>query len=108
MPGPPDNSDTRKNAADGTGGGGSVTNVFGRTGPVTAQTNDYSVAQVNGAAALNGSVLVNTTISATPAAGDNSLKLADTAYADRAAALATAGAQPTNQAPVNLVLPVMT
>ena len=33
------------------GGGGSVTSVFGRTGAISAGTGDYSVAQVTGAAA---------------------------------------------------------
>src|SRR5260370_21787740 len=35
----------------GSGGGGNVSSVFGRTGAVTAATGDYSVAQVTGAAA---------------------------------------------------------
>ncbi len=36
-----------------TGGGGAVASVFGRTGTVTAQSGDYTVAQVTGAAPLN-------------------------------------------------------
>jgi hypothetical protein len=36
----------------GGGGGGSVSSVFGRTGAVTAQSGDYSVSQVTGAAPL--------------------------------------------------------
>jgi Lower baseplate protein N-terminal domain len=36
--------------APGSGGGGSVSAVFGRTGAVTASSGDYSVAQVTGAA----------------------------------------------------------
>jgi len=35
----------------GSGGGGAVSSVFGRTGAVTAQTGDYSASQVTGAAA---------------------------------------------------------
>ena len=35
----------------GSGGGGAVSSVFGRTGPVTAASGDYSVSQVSGAAA---------------------------------------------------------
>jgi hypothetical protein len=35
------------------GGGGAVTSVFGRTGTVTAQTGDYSFAQISGSAAAN-------------------------------------------------------
>jgi hypothetical protein len=38
-------------APSGSGGGGSVASVFGRTGTVTAATGDYAVAQVTGAAA---------------------------------------------------------
>ncbi len=38
------------------GGGGAVSSVFGRTGVVTAQTGDYSVSQVTGAAADAGVV----------------------------------------------------
>lgn len=34
----------------GGGGGGAVSSVFGRTGPVTSQSGDYTVAQVTGAA----------------------------------------------------------
>ncbi|HTR24659.1 MAG TPA: hypothetical protein VMI10_11800 [Terriglobales bacterium] len=36
----------------GSGGGGAVSSVFGRTGAVTAQSGDYSVGQVTGAAPL--------------------------------------------------------
>ncbi|MGA9354159.1 MAG: hypothetical protein WBV46_10755 [Terriglobales bacterium] len=36
----------------GGGGGGAVSSVFGRTGAITAQTGDYSVSQVTGAAPL--------------------------------------------------------
>lgn len=35
----------------GSGGGGAVFSVFGRTGPVAAQSGDYTVSQVTGAAA---------------------------------------------------------
>jgi hypothetical protein len=36
----------------GGGGGGAVSSVFGRTGAITAQSGDYSVSQVSGAAPL--------------------------------------------------------
>jgi len=81
-------------------GGGGVASVFGRTGAVTAQSGDYSVAQVTGAVAntttVNGHALsANVTVSAgdltagtlpagtaaaTQSSGDNSTKLATTAY----------------------------
>ena len=43
----------------GSGGGGSVSSVFGRAGVVTASTGDYTVAQITGAAA-DASVVHNT------------------------------------------------
>jgi hypothetical protein len=44
------------------GGGGGVTSVFSRTGAVTAQTGDYSVSQVTGAAGINGSPTANAVV----------------------------------------------
>ena len=55
-------------------GGGAVSSVFGRTGAVTAQSGDYTAAQI-AAGTLPGG-----TAAATQAAGDNSTKLATTAY----------------------------
>jgi hypothetical protein len=81
-------------------GGGAVSSVFGRTGAITAQTGDYTAAQVTGAVAntttVNGHALsANVTVTAgdltagtlpggtaatTQSGGDNSTKLATTAY----------------------------
>lgn len=81
-------------------GGGAVGSVFGRTGAVTAQSGDYTAGQVTGAVpnttTVNGHALsANVTVSAgdltagtlpagtaaaTQSAGDNSTKLATTAY----------------------------
>lgn len=81
-------------------GGGAVSSVFGRTGTVTAQSGDYTAAQVTGAVAntttVNGHALsANVTVSASDltagalpngtsatnqSGGDNSTKLATTAY----------------------------
>jgi hypothetical protein len=80
--------------------GGGVASVFGRTGAVTAQSGDYTAAQVTGAVAntttVNGHALsANVTVSAgdlsagtlpngtaatTQSSGDNSTKVATTAY----------------------------
>jgi hypothetical protein len=46
------NGGTPQEIATGSGGGGAVSSVFGRTGAVTAQSGDYSVGQVTGAAPL--------------------------------------------------------
>lgn len=59
---------------------GGVTSVFGRTGAVVAQAGDYAVGQVTGAAPLASPALTGTPTSPTPAAGDNSTKIATTAY----------------------------
>ena len=53
----------------GSGGGGAVSSVFTRTGAVIAATNDYTVAQVTGAAPSNSPTLVTPALG-TPASGD--------------------------------------
>jgi hypothetical protein len=50
------------------------------SGAVTAATGDYSVSQVTGAAPLASPALTGSPNAPTPAAGDNSTKLATTAY----------------------------
>jgi hypothetical protein len=57
-----------------------VTSVFGRTGAVVAGSDDYSVAQITGAAALASPAFAGSPTAPTPGAGDNSTKLATTAY----------------------------
>jgi Lower baseplate protein N-terminal domain len=59
---------------------GGVGSVFGRTGAVVAASGDYSVGQVTGAASLASPVFTGTPAGPTPGAGDNSTKLATTAY----------------------------
>jgi hypothetical protein len=65
---------------DPAGGGGTVNSVFGRTGTVIAQTGDYTVAQVTGAAPLASPALTGTPTAPTPSPGDNTTKLATTAF----------------------------
>jgi hypothetical protein len=85
-----------------TAGNDAVPTVFGRTGAITATSGDYACAQVTGCTpntttvnghALTGNVTVsanelatgalpNGTTAATQAAGDNSTKVATTAYVD--------------------------
>jgi hypothetical protein len=61
-------------------GSGAVTSVFGRNGTVTASSGDYSVGQVTGAAPSASPTFTGTPSAPTPAASDNSTKLATTAY----------------------------
>ncbi len=57
-----------------------ITSVFGRSGAVAAASGDYSVAQVTGAAPLASPTFTGAPAGPTPAASDNSTKLATTAY----------------------------
>jgi len=61
-------------------GSAAVTSVFGRNGVVAAASGDYSVAQISGAAPLASPTFTGTPAAPTPAASDNSTKLATTAY----------------------------
>jgi hypothetical protein len=78
-------------ASDGTGGG--VTEVFGRTGEVTAESGDYSVGQVTGAAPLASPPFTGTPTAPTASALTDSTQLATTAYADSAVGVETARAE---------------
>jgi len=60
--------------------GGSVTSVFGRVGAVIAQTGDYIVSQITGAAALISPVFTGTPTAPTPTSTDNSTKIATTNF----------------------------
>jgi len=60
--------------------GGAVTSIFGRTGAVVATSGDYSVSQITGAAPLASPLFTGTPTAPTASAGDNSTKLATTAY----------------------------
>lgn len=57
-----------------------VTSVFGRTGTVTAQSGDYSVAQVTGAAPLASPALTGSPTAPTATLGDSSTLVATTAF----------------------------
>src|SRR5215831_1284426 len=60
-----------------------VTTVFGRSGAITAQAGDYTVAQVTGAAPLASPVLTGDPQAPTPAIGDNDVSIATTAFVRR-------------------------
>jgi hypothetical protein len=79
---------TSQSVRTASGGGGSssstVTSVFGRTGGVKAQTGDYTVTQVTGAAPLASPALTGTSTAPTPTTGDNSTRLATTAFVQSA------------------------
>jgi hypothetical protein len=72
--------DTSVSAYVPSGGSGAVTSVFGRTGAVVANTGDYTVSQITGAAPLSSPAFTGVPISPTPATSDNSNKIATTAY----------------------------
>lgn len=57
-----------------------VSSVFGRTGAVVAQTGDYTVAQVTGAAPLASPTFTGTPAAPTAAQGTNTTQLATTAH----------------------------
>ena|SRR5215469_6133999 len=57
-----------------------VTTVFGRSGAVVAQTGDYTVAQVTGAAPLASPAFTGSPTAPTPATADNSTAVATTAF----------------------------
>jgi len=73
---------------DPSGGSGSVTSVFGRNGAVVAQPGDYAVAQITGAAPLASPALTGVATSPTPSPGDNTTKIATTAFVTAAVAAA--------------------
>lgn len=62
------------------GGAGTVSSVFTRTGAITATSGDYSVAQITGAAPLASPALTGSPTAPTQTSTDNSTKLATTAY----------------------------
>jgi hypothetical protein len=59
---------------------GLVSTVFGRAGTITAQTGDYSVGQVTGAAALASPTFTGTPTAPTQATSDNSTAIATDAW----------------------------
>jgi hypothetical protein len=61
------NGGTPQEIATGSGGGGAVSSVFGRTGVVAALSGDYSVAQVTGAAPLASPTFTGTVTEPVPA-----------------------------------------
>lgn len=67
-------------APTGGGGGGAVLSVFGRTGAVVANTGDYSVAQITGAASLLSPHFTGVPTAPTAAPGNNTTQLATTAF----------------------------
>ena len=75
------------------GGTGVVESVFGRSGVVTAQTGDYTVAQVTGAAPLASPALTGTPTAPTKAPATNNTDIATTAYADLAVGVETTRAE---------------
>ncbi len=69
---------------DPAGGGGVVSAVFGRAGIVVAQTGDYTVSQVTGAAPLASPALTGVPTAPTAAPGTNTTQIATTAFVSAA------------------------
>jgi len=61
-----------------------VTSVFGRTGAVVAQTGDYTVAQVTGAAPLASPTFTGVPAAPTASPGDNTTQIATDAFVEAA------------------------
>lgn len=74
-----------------------VTSVFGRVGAVVADTGDYTVAQVTGAAPLDSPAFTGIPTAPTASPLTNDPQLATTAYVDAAVA---AGAVPSTSIPI--------
>ena len=73
-----------------------VSTVFGRSGAVVAQSGDYSVGQVTGAAPLTSPAFGGTPTAPTQTTGDNSTKLANTAFVALASTATLAAARSGN------------
>jgi Type VI secretion system/phage-baseplate injector OB domain len=71
-------------AANGTPGAAPVTSVFARTGAIVAETGDYLVSQVTGAAPLASPALTGTPTAPTATAGTDSTQIATTAFVQSA------------------------
>jgi hypothetical protein len=69
---------------DPAGGGGVVNSVFGRNGTVIAQTGDYNVSQVTGAAPLASPTFTGIPAAPTATFGTNTTQLATTAFVQAA------------------------
>lgn len=68
-----------------------VTSVFGRTGDVVAETDDYDVSQVTGAAPLASPTFTGDPKAPTPAPGDSDTSIATTEFVTNFAATALLG-----------------
>lgn len=75
-----------------TSSGAPVQSVHGRTGTVSAQTGDYAVAQVTGAAPLASPTFTGSVVAPTPTTGDNSTLVATTAFVKAQSYITSAGA----------------
>jgi hypothetical protein len=74
-----------ENSAWGTpSSGGAVSSVFGRTGAVAADSGDYTVSQVTGAAPLASPALTGTPTAPTASGGTDTTQIATTAFVEAA------------------------
>jgi hypothetical protein len=89
--------------------GAVVASIFGRTGIVVAASGDYSVGQITGAAPIASPTFTGTVTAPTASVGDNSTKVATTAYVRNEAQFAwtcpVAGATTTGVSYCNWTVP---
>src|ERR1700722_18691906 len=110
LPSSPDSVDlySLANTAYSGGGGGAVTSVFGRTGAVTANSGDYTVSQVTGAAPLASPALTGSPTAPPATALTSSTQVATTAYADSAVGVETSRAETAEALKAPLASPALT
>jgi hypothetical protein len=90
------------------GGSGAVASVFGRTGAVVADSGDYTVSEVTGAAPLASPAFTGTPTAPTASALTDSTQVATTAYADSAVAAETSRAETAEALKAPLASPALT
>jgi hypothetical protein len=95
-------------AAQSGGGGGGVASVFSRTGTVVAESGDYSVSEVTGAAPLASPAFTGTPTAPTATALTDSTRIATTAYSDSAVAVETSRAETAEALKAPLASPALT
>jgi hypothetical protein len=88
--------------------GGDVSSVFGRTGAITAESGDYAVSEVTGAAPLASPALTGSPTAPTKSALTNNTDIATTAYADAAVAVETSRAETAEALKAPLASPALT
>ena len=92
----------------GSGGGGAVASVFGRTGAISATSGDYTVSEVTGAAPLASPALTGSPTAPTASPLTNDTQVATTAYTDAAVAVEVSRAEAAEALKAPLASPALT